>query len=148
AGSMIGYLGSRTHDATPDLSPPASFRDSLQIPFVGIYGAASHGNFLVDGQVRSDFFQNDVSDDNHGLAGQRFDARGISVTGNVAYRQKLYDNWFIEPSAGIIWSRTHVDQLNVPGTGVTNTTPFVPPWVLTVNDIDSTLGRLSARVGT
>jgi opacity protein-like surface antigen len=151
AGSMIGYLGSNAHDATPDLNPPASFRDSLQIPFVGIYGAASYGGFLVDGQVRSDFFQNDVTDDNHGLAGQRFDARGISVTGNVAYNQKLYNNWFIEPSVGIIWSRTHVDPLNVPGTGVTGTPPgpgFVPPWVLTVNDIDSTLGRLSARVGT
>jgi opacity protein-like surface antigen len=151
-GSTVGYLGTKTQDATPDLNPPASFRDSLQIPFVGIYGAASYGNFLVDGQVRGDFFQNEVSDDNHGLAGQRFDARGISLTGNVAYNQKLANHWFIEPSAGIIWSRTHVDQLNVPGTGVLAGTPlvpgFVPPWVLTVNDIESTLGRLSVRFGT
>jgi outer membrane autotransporter protein len=151
AGSTIGYLGSKTQDATPDLNPPASFRDSLQIPFVGVYGAASYGGFLVDGQVRGDFFQNDVSDDNHGLSGQHFDARGISVTGNVAYNQKLANHWFIEPSAGIIWSRTHVDPLNVPGTAVLGPppgVPFVPPWVLTVNDIESTLGRLSGRVGT
>lgn len=151
AGSTIGYLGSKMRDATPDLNPPASFRDSLQIPFVGVYGAASYGGFLVDGQIRSDFFQNEVADDNHGLAGQRFDARGISVTGNVAYNQNLGNHWFIEPSAGIIWSRTHVDPLNVPGTGVLMTPVgpgFVPPWVLTVNDIESTLGRLSVRVGT
>jgi len=151
AGSTIGYLGAKTHDATPGLDPPASFRDSLQIPFVGTYVAASYGGFLIDGQVRGDFFQNEVSDDNHGLAGQRFDARGISVTGNVAYNQNLGNQWFIEPSAGIIWSRTHVDQLNVPGTGVLGTPVgpgFVPPWVLTVNDIESTLGRLSVRVGT
>jgi outer membrane autotransporter protein len=151
AGSTIGYMGSKTQDGTPGLSPPASFRDSLQIPFAGFYGAASYGGFLVDAQIRSDFFQNDVSDDNHGLAGQRFDARGISVTGNVAYNQKLANNWFVEPSAGIIWSRTHVDPLNVPGTGVAGIPPgpgFVPPWVLTVNTMDSTLGRLSARVGT
>jgi len=150
-GSTIGYLGTKTHDATPGLDPPASFRDSLQIPFAGIYGAASYGGFLVDAQVRGDFFQNDVSDDNHGLSGQRFDARGISLTGNVAYNQNLGNNWFIEPSAGIIWSRTHVDPLNVPGTGVLGTPVgpgFVPPWVLTVQDIDSTLGRLSLRVGT
>lgn len=150
-GLTIGYLGSNVKDGTPDLNPPTSFRDNLQIPFVGIYGAASYGSFLVDGQVRGDFFQNEVSDDNHGLAGQRFDARGISVSGNVAYNQQLGDKWFVEPSAGIIWSRTHVDSLNVPGTGVLGTPigpGFVPPWVLTVNDIESTLGRLSARVGT
>ena len=52
AGSTIGYLGSKTKDATPGLDPPASFRDSLQIPFVGIYGAASYGGLLIDGQVR------------------------------------------------------------------------------------------------
>jgi opacity protein-like surface antigen len=151
AGSTVGYLGSKTQDATPNLNPPASFRDSLQIPFVGIYGAASYGGFLVDGQVREDFFQNDVSDDNHGLSGQHFDARGISVTGNVAYNQKLANHWFIEPSAGMIWSRTHVDSLNVPGTGILQSPAvpqFVPPWVLNVNDIESTLGRLSVRVGT
>jgi opacity protein-like surface antigen len=150
-GLTIGYLGSNVKDGTPDLNPPTSFRDSLQIPFVGIYGAASYGSFLVDGLVRGDFFQNEVSDDNHGLAGQRFDARGISVSGNVAYNQQVGDKWFVEPSAGIIWSRTYVDSLNVPGTGVLGTPVgpgFVPPWVLTVNDIESTLGRLSARVGT
>jgi opacity protein-like surface antigen len=150
-GSTIGYLGSKTDDATPGLDPPTGFHDSLQIPFVGVYAAASYGGFLVDGQIRGDFFQNEVSDDRHGLSGQRFDARGTSVTGNVAYNQPLGNQWFIEPSAGIIWSRTNVDQLNVPGTGVTGTPlgpGFVPPWVLTVNDIESTLGRLSVRVGT
>jgi opacity protein-like surface antigen len=150
-GLTVGYLGSSTKDGTPDLNPPTNFRDSLQIPFVGIYGAASYGGLLVDGQVRGDFFQNEVSDDNHGLAGQRFDARSISVSGDVAYNQQLGNTWFVEPSAGIIWSRTHVDSLNVPGTGVLGTPVgpgFVPPWVLTVNDIESTLGRLSARVGT
>src|SRR5215468_5825236 len=113
AGSTIGYLGSKTRDATPGLDPPASFRDSLQIPFVGVYGAASYGGFLVDGQVRGDFFQNDISDDSHGLSGHHFDARGISLTGNVAYNQKLGNHWFVEPSAGIVWSRTYVDPLNV-----------------------------------
>jgi opacity protein-like surface antigen len=150
-GLTVGYLGSNTKDATPDLNPPTSFRDSLQIPFVGIYGAASYSGLLVDGQVRGDFFQNEVSDDNHGLAGQRFDARSISVSGDVAYNQQLGNKWFVEPSAGIIWSRTHVDSLNVPGTGVLGMPigpGFVPPWVLTVNDIESTLGRLSTRVGT
>jgi len=148
AGSTIGYLGSNTQDATPaGLNPPASFRDGFQVPFVGLYAAASNGGFLIDGQVREYFYQNDVSDNNHGLSGQEFDARGISLTADVAYNQNLGNNWFVEPSAGIIWSRTHVDQLNVPGTLVYGS-GVVPPWVLSVNDIESTLGRLSARVGT
>jgi opacity protein-like surface antigen len=151
AGSTIGYLGSKTQDATPGLNPPASFHDSLQIPFVGFYGAASYGGFLIDGQIRGDFFQNEASDDNNGMSAQLFNARSISLTGNVAYNQNLGSEWFIEPSAGIVWSRTRVDPLNVPGTGILGTPVgpgFVPPWVLTVNDIESVLGRLGVRVGT
>ena len=151
AGATVGYLGSRTQDATPGLNPPANFSDSLQIPFVGLYGAASYGGFLADAQICGDFFDNAVSDDNHGLSGQRFNARGISFTGNVAYNQSLGNQWFVEPSAGIIWSRTRVDPFNVPGTGILGTPlgpGFVPPWVLTVNEIESVLGRFGVRVGT
>jgi opacity protein-like surface antigen len=154
-GSTIGYLGANTQDATlPGLNPgPPTFHDSLEIPFVGVYAAASYGGFLVDGQIRGNFFQNDVSDPNHGLSGQQFNASGISLTGNVAYNQNLGNQWFIEPSAGIIWSRTNVDPLNVPGTyvlasGAGPSGVLIPPWLLTVNDIESTLGRLSVRVGT
>src|SRR5262249_6943007 len=50
-------------------------------------------------------------------------------------------------SAGITWSRTQVDPMNVPGTAVVGQ-GGVPPWVLRINDIDSTLGRLSVRLGT
>jgi hypothetical protein len=154
-GSTIGYLGANTQDGTPPgLNPgPPTFHDNLQIPFAGVYAAASYGGFLVDGQVRGDFFENAVSDDNHGLFGQHFNARGISLTGNIAYNHNLGNVWFVEPSAGIIWSRTQVDQLNVPGTmvltsGAGPSGVLIPPWLLTVNDIESTLGRLSLRVGT
>jgi opacity protein-like surface antigen len=153
-GSTVGYLGAKTQDATPPgLNPgPPTFRDDLQIPFAGVYAAASYGSFLVDGQIRGDFFENQVSDENHGLFGQQFNAHGISLTGNVAYNQNLGSAWFVEPSAGIIWSRTQVDPLNVPGTmvlGVAGPSGVpIPPWLLTVNDIESTLGRLGVRVGT
>src|SRR5260370_311951 len=83
-GSTVGYLGANTQDATPaGLNPgPPTFRDNLQIPFVGAYAAASYGNFLVDGQVRGDFFQNEVSDDNHGLSGHHFNLPAIRPTVN------------------------------------------------------------------
>src|SRR5262249_13843306 len=119
-GSTAGYMGTNTQDGTqPGLNPgPPTFRDNLQIPFVVAYAAPSHGGFLVDGQIRGNFFENEVSDSNHGLFGQHFNARGISLTGNVAYNQNLGAGWFVEPSAGILWSRTQVDSLNVPGTMV------------------------------
>jgi len=148
AGSTVGSMGLNTKDATPaGLNPPASFRDDLQTPFAGAYVAASKGGFLVDAQVRANFFQNEVSDANHGMSGQRFDARGISLIANVAYYQTLGNNWFIEPSAGIVWSRTRVDSVSVPGTIVLGQGGIIPPWVLAVDDIESTLGRLSVRVG-
>jgi opacity protein-like surface antigen len=147
-GSTIGYLGLKSKDGTPSgLNPPASFSDSLQIPFAGLYFAASKGGLLIDGQVRWTFFQNDVSDVNHGMSGQPFDARSVSVTGNIGYNYDLGNQWFVEPSAGLIWSRTQVDTMNVPGTLVYGF-GGVPPWTLAVKDIDSTLGRLSVRVGT
>jgi outer membrane autotransporter protein len=154
-GSTAGYLSVNTRDTTPPgLNPgPPTFRDNLQIPFVGAYAAASYGGFLVDGQIRENFFENEVSDANHGLLGQHFNAHGISLTGNVAYNQNLGSGWFVEPSAGIVWSRTQVDSLNVPGTMVLDKGAgpggvLIPPWLLAVNDIESTLGRLSVRVGT
>src|SRR5215813_13581841 len=148
AGSTVGYTGLNTKDATPaGLNPPPSFRDDLQVPFAGAYVAASKGGFLVDAQVRANFFQNEVSDANHGMSGQRFDARGISLIANVAYYQTLGNNWFIEPSAGIVWSRTRVDSVSVPGTIVLGQGGIIPPWVLAVDDIESTLGRLSVRIG-
>jgi opacity protein-like surface antigen len=148
AGLTSGYLGSGNWDATPQgLNPAASFRNSLMIPFIGFYGAASYGGFLFDGQVRGDFYQNEASDGFQGLAGQRFGARSVSVAGNAAWRQDLGHQWFIEPSAGMIWSRTRVDPVNYPGTMISGA-GNVPPWILTVNDIDSMLGRFSVRAGT
>jgi opacity protein-like surface antigen len=147
-GSTIGYLGSKSKDGTPGLTPAASFQDTLQIPFAGLYFAASKGGLLIDGQVRWTFFQNDVSDANHGMSGQPFDARSVSVNGNIGYNYNLGNQWFVEPSAGIVWSRTQVDTMNVPGTMVYGPGGIVPPWTLAVRDIDSTLGRLSVRAGT
>jgi hypothetical protein len=49
-GLTIGHLGSNVKDGTPDLNPPTSFRDSLQIPFVGIYGLQVTAVFSLTGK--------------------------------------------------------------------------------------------------
>jgi len=148
AGLTAGFLETQNQDATyQGLNAPGSFHSNLQVPFAGIYGAASFGGWLVDGQVRGGFYSSQVSDTVQGLAGQRTGARGISISGDVAYRHDLGGQWFIEPSAGFVWARTDVDSLNFPGT-IVAVTGSVPPWTLAVNGIDTDLGRLSTRVGT
>jgi opacity protein-like surface antigen len=60
------------------------------------------------------------------------------------YNFALANNWFIEPSAGFIWSRTNVDSFNVSGGVITN--GAVSTYM--TSPIESEIGRLSLRVGT
>jgi len=59
----------------------------------------------------------------------------------------LPSNWFVEPSAGILWSNVSVDPLNVSGTFVLGT-GLALPGTVQIQDIDSVLGRASVRIGT
>jgi len=148
---LLGIEGARCHSGH---ARPQSGAESSRQPDDPIRWRLWRRKFRRFSRRRAnsrEFFQNEVSDNDRGLSGQHFDARGISLIGNVAYNQKLSNHWFVEPSAGIVWSRTHVDPSNVPASGVVGTSfapGFVPPLELTFNEIESTLGRLSVRVGT
>ena len=156
-GATAGYINARTTDTTPAGSyvnpffgpvstPAGSFSENSQVPFVGLYSAFTKGNLALDGQVRWDFYQNSLSDPINGLANQRLDARGFSMTGNAAYNIPLGNRWFIEPSAGAVWSRVTVDPLSV--SGQANAGGTFAGGTVTVQDIDSILGRATLSVGT
>jgi outer membrane autotransporter protein len=152
-GSMAGYVGAKARDTSSvgPLNPlGGTFENQLDVPFAGLYAAATYGGFFIDGQLRFDYYQNRLNDPLvNGLFNQNLDARGISGTLNVGYNHQLGNGWFIEPSAGVIVSRVEVDPLNVAGTAVLlNNTAFSPPGTLQINDIKSTLGRFSVRTGT
>lgn len=152
-GSMAGYVSAKARDtsAIGPLNPlGGTFENQLDVPFAGVYAAATYGGFFVDGQIRFDYIQNRLNDPQaNGLFNQNVDARGISGTLNAGYNHQLGNGWFIEPSAGIIVSHVDVDPLNVSGTLVLlNSAGFAPPGTLQINDIKSTLGRLSLRTGT
>jgi opacity protein-like surface antigen len=124
-----------------------------RFPLSDYNGAATKGGFFLDGQARWIYYQNKLTDTSNGVFGQNVDARGFSVTGNIGYNYALADNWFIEPSAGFLWSKTGVDPFNTSGTLVLQqpfngpiTQPF--PGTISVNNIYSALGRVSLRVGT
>lgn len=144
-GSTLGYLGANANDSVSG----GTFNDTLQVPFVGLYGAITKGGFFVDGQVRWNYYQNKLSDTSNGLFGQNLDARGISINGNIGYNYGFADTWFIEPSAGFLWSDVSVDPLNTSGTfALAQSTGVAPPGTVYINNIYSALGRVSLRVGT
>ncbi|KIZ48001.1 transporter [Rhodopseudomonas palustris] len=154
-GSTVGYLGAKARDVSSGgpLNPGGgTFQDQLQVPFAGVYFAVTKGGLFIDGQVRTEFYQNSVNDPIvAGIFDQKLDARGLSFTGNIGYNHALANNWFIEPSAGIVVSRVKVDPLNVTGTlflPASFTQGLTFPGQLRIDDIKSTLGRFSLRGGT
>jgi opacity protein-like surface antigen len=133
----------------------------FQVPFFGLYSSLtygnSHGTFSADGQIRGDFFQGSLSDNQNSVFGQKVNARGFTVSGNVAYQYNLYNlpgHWFIEPSTGVNWSRTFVDPVNLSSTNMLTRTGFIVPFPVLnlsrvlVQDFDNLTGRASVRVGT
>jgi opacity protein-like surface antigen len=161
-GFTAGYFESKTKDITgagsftnPNFpaftfsTPAGSLVADTEVPFAGIYTAFTKGGFFLDGQVRFDLFQNTLTDRNNGLSGQALDARGLSLTVNAGYNIPLGGGWFIEPSGGVVWSRVSIDPLNVAGVEQT-AAPFAPyaRGTVTVEDIESILGRATVRVGT
>lgn len=148
-GSTLGYMGANAND----FATSGHFNDTLEMPFVGLYGAVTKGGLFLDGQVRWNYYQNTLTDPTNGLFNQNVDARGVSVNGNIGYNYSLPDNWFIEPSAGFIWSETWVDPFHTAGAflfqpPVGGAVSQPVPGAISVNSISSVIGRASLRVGT
>ena len=140
-GATVGYTESSVRSN-------GSFRADFQTPFLGIYGAYTKGGFFADGQVRWDFYQGLLNDPNNTLANQRLDARSLSITGNIGQQFPLADGWFVEPSAGVVYSEVKVDPLQTGGAiFLLNSPSFAAPTRAQIQDFDSLLGRASLRVG-
>jgi opacity protein-like surface antigen len=143
-GVTAGYAASKARD----VSPGGTFSANFEVPFVGLYAAFTQGGLFIDGQVRWDFYQNSANDPFSNLNNQRFDARGVSVTGNIGYQIPLGNGWFAEPSVGAVYSRVQVDPLNIAGSFNPVLGLFNAPGFVQVRDVESLLGRASLRVGT
>jgi outer membrane autotransporter protein len=162
-GATVGYVGASASDVTTgtgalvtpggNFALPADFSGQFQVPFVGAYGALTRGGFFVDGQLLASFYEPQLNSPSTGLFDQRMNARGLSVNGNIGYHYDTgWNNWFVEPSVGVNWSRVQVDPLSFAGTFATLVNPAattaLPNTTLQINDIDSVLGRIGVRVGT
>jgi opacity protein-like surface antigen len=143
-GAPIGGLG-----GTPVAQ--TAFNSTSQSPFVGTYAVATKGNFFVDGLVRYDNYDLNLNSPGSNIFSQKEDAHGVSISGSAGYNYQVPNSKvFVEPSAGLIWSRTTVGALAVntpvpvgllgPAAGFSGTAQ--------INDITSTIGRIGLRVGT
>ncbi|HVG50799.1 MAG TPA: autotransporter domain-containing protein [Xanthobacteraceae bacterium] len=137
-GTTAGYL-----EADTDASGVA-FKTNVQVPFAGIYGAATYGRFFADLLIRGDYYQTQINSPQFNFFGQNLNAHGLSIAGSAGYNFALQNNWFIEPSIGVVHTNVKVDNINIVGVG--GITPIA--GTISVNDIESTIGRLGVRVGT
>jgi opacity protein-like surface antigen len=139
-GVLAGYVGVNIN--TPqDLNIPGQ-SGNVDAPSAGFYTAFSKGNFSADVQARLYNLQAES-------LGQRLDARGYSLTGNMGYRFGLPGNWTLEPSVGGVFSRTSIDPLTIAGVPLPVGPTFVPlSGALQFQDVESALGRASVTLGT
>jgi opacity protein-like surface antigen len=137
-GTTAGYLGSNASDNN-------GLRTSIEVPFFGTYIVGTYGRFFADLMVRQDFYNLNVDNPNFGLFTQPISAHGLSVSTSAGYNYALANNWFIEPSAGFIYSKTKVDDFN---SAVPNGLGATIGGTTSTSDVTSEIGRLSLRVGT
>lgn len=145
-GGTAGYMGTKGNISEGATPTAGSFDSTTQAPFVGTYVAATKGGFFAEGLVRANYYETSLNSPSVNLYNQKLDAHGVSVAGSLGYHWNVPNsNWFVEPSAGLIWSRTAVDSLKLSGV-VLPTGSF--QGTTQINDITSTLGRAGLRVGT
>jgi outer membrane autotransporter protein len=120
------------------------------VPFVGIYAALTGGGgFYADMQARWDFYQMNISEPTNGVFQQKFHGTGTSIAANAGYNVRLANNFFVEPSIGVVHSRTQLDNLALNSFALGGGVGAIRiPGTLAFNDIESTLGRAGVRVGT
>jgi outer membrane autotransporter protein len=155
-GSTAGYLESKGNlvggaftftDVSGNTAGGGPFTSTTQVPFIGIYGAATNGGFFVDGLLRAELYQSSLSAPGANLFGQNIDAHGLSFSSSIGYNWQVPNSkWFLEPSAGVVISRVKVDPFNF----LTSGTPAVSQFsgTLQLNNINSDIGRVGLRFGT
>jgi opacity protein-like surface antigen len=135
-GTTAGYLGSKSNDNN-------GFSNTIQVPFFGTYLVATKGRFFADLMVRQEFYNLNLNNTGLNYFNQPVSAHGYSISTSAGYNFDVGNNWFIEPSAGFIYSRTSVDSFVNPGTAALSI-----PGLISTNDVTSEIGRLSVRAGT
>jgi hypothetical protein len=131
------------NNANTGVIPATSFTSDTGLPYVGLYTAYSQGSFFADAQIRWDFYSI-AGKDPANIQPFSFSGTGMAITANAGYSIPLSkDGWFLEPSGGIVWSKTGFDTISIarnPALGIGSGT-------VAIDDITSVIGRVSLRIG-
>ncbi len=112
----MGTKGNINEGATPT---GGSFDTTTQAPFVGTYVVATNGGFFIDGLLRYNYYETNLNSPSVNIYNQKVDAHGVSLGGSLGYHAVIPNsNWFVEPSAGLVWSKVSVDPLQLAGARV------------------------------
>ena len=121
-----------------------------QVPFGGFYGALVNGGFFIDAQAVWQGYNLSVSELSLAATGQT-NGQGFGITSSTGYNFQLGGGWFIEPSASVIYSKVHLDPLQVTAQvlGLPTSSRLVTlPSMITLGDIETLPARVGVRVGT
>ncbi len=136
----VGVTGGQIF-ATATEQTSAENQVKFSVPFVGLYGVLTRGQFSTDLTVRHSWYDMSVRNLSAGLIDGKFDGQSDNVNGSVSYLIPFANNYFIEPTANLSFTRSTFNNLQV-ATGLAGS------QMLTFNNVYSLLGRAGARVGT
>ncbi len=130
-----------------------AFNSTTQAPFVGTYAVATYGSFYIDGLIRADYFETSLDSPTANFFNQKVDAHGFTAAASAGYNWKVPNSkWFIEPSAGVVWSKETVDPLNAANPNPLAGSSFAANQIFSgttqLDTIESLIGRVGVRVGT
>jgi hypothetical protein len=136
----VGVTGGQIF-ATATEQTSAENQVKFSVPFVGLYGVLTRGQFSTDLTVRHSWYDMSVRNLSAGLVDGKFDGQSDNINGSVSYLIPFANNYFIEPTANLSFTRSTFNNLQV-ATGLAGS------QMLTFNNVYSLLGRAGARVGT
>jgi opacity protein-like surface antigen len=146
-GTTAGYMETQGHVSEGATPVGGAFDATTRVPFIGTYAAATYGGFFAEGLVRFNYYETELNSPSVNMFSQKSDAHGVAVSGSIGYHANIPNsNWFVEPSAGLIWSRVNFDRLQLAGAQVVGPLGF--QGSAQIDDLTSTIGRASLRVGT
>jgi outer membrane autotransporter protein len=122
----------------------------FDVPFVGMYAAATNGGFYIDAQVRYDFYDMSLTDSTLALTGRGLNAQGWGITASTGYIFTV-GSVIIEPSVGVVYSSVSVDPLTFTAPVVIPTplpTALAVTGTINMRDIETLLGRAGIRFAT
>jgi hypothetical protein len=110
----------------------------FEVPFLGVYYLITKGQFSTDFTYRHSWYDMHVSNPISMLNNAGFNGQSDNVNASASYTIPLPNNFFIEPTGNLSYTRSTFDQLSLLNGAA----------VLGFNPVTSLLGRTGVRVGT